>query len=147
PSSVYLTALASRALWLVRQTTPGIPQALSVAQTFLLAQRDAQGLWSETFETALSLIALVPSVTEPSVMSTSVHALQALQRPDGSWEDDVYSTALAVRALTLTTLSQPNPDLGGITGQVVSAQTGLPLAQVTVVSRSPLLSPARILCK
>ncbi len=129
--SVFLTAHALRALWYYRNTYQGVPAALTAARTFLLAQRGANNLWAEHFNTALALIALIPALPDLSSVSSSITALQSAQLANGSWDNDPYTTALALQALYLAGLPQPNPDYATIQGKVVDAQTGLPLAGVT----------------
>ncbi len=130
--SVHLTALAMRSLWFSRYTYIGVPAALTRAQTFLLSQRDAAGLWGETFNSALSLIALVPYLPDLAQVTSSIASLRAGQSANGSWNDDPYTTALALLALSLADAPQSNPDYVTIQGKVLDAQTGLPLSGVTV---------------
>ncbi|MEM7828011.1 MAG: carboxypeptidase regulatory-like domain-containing protein, partial [Candidatus Aenigmatarchaeota archaeon] len=57
--------------------------------------------------------------------------------PNGSWNDDPYSTALALRALYLSEnkpLPPPPPTTGSVMGKVVDASTNQPLSGVSVVS-------------
>ena len=129
-SSVYLSALAFRALWLHRHTVD-VTLALDTTQDFLLAQR-VNGAWEETWQTALVLMALVPHLDSTTPVADSLLALEHLQRPDGSWDRDVYTTALALQALALAAQPVSNPDLGSIQGQVIDGSTGVTLAGVTV---------------
>jgi len=131
-SSVYLTALAMRALWLERKHFQ-VAAALDQAQAFLLTKRQGAA-WAEPHETALVLLALLPRQTQADQYANEVSALRGGQRDDGSWLGDVYVTALALRALSIeygsTTNPNPNPDLGSIRGRVLDADTALPLANV-----------------
>jgi squalene cyclase len=130
--SVYLTALSFRALWFYRNTNTNVPAALARARDFLLSQRDASGTWGEPFNTALVLTALVPYLPDLSSVTNSISSLQSAQLANGSWVNDPYTTALALQALYLAALPQPNPDYATIQGKVVDAQTGLPLSGVAV---------------
>ena len=129
-TSVALSAQAMHALWHYRQVF-NVTTALDSAQAFLLAQRTAN-VWSETFETALALIAILPRLNDTSPVADSLTALTNEQQTDGSWQGDVYTTALALRALTLADQSVPNPDLTTLTGQVIDGDTGLALSGVSV---------------
>jgi hypothetical protein len=131
-SSVFLTAHTMRALWYYRHIYVGVPAALAAAQNYLLAQRGGSGLWAEHFNSALALIAIIPNLPNLSAVNASITALQAAQLPNGSWDNDAYTTALALQALYLASLPQPNPDFVRIQGKVVDALTGLPLSGVTV---------------
>ena len=130
-SSVFVTALTTHALWQYRHVYPDAAAAIGRAQQYLLAQRDASGLWKESFDTALALIALAPSLPNISSLTTSIASLKAGQASDGSWDEDAYTTALALRAIDLVSLPQPNPDYATLSGSVIDAQTGLPLAGVS----------------
>lgn len=130
--SVYLTALSLRALWYYRHIYVGVPAALTNGKTFLFSQRDGAGLWGEHFNTALALLAVIPTLPDLSSVTTSINNLAAAQLANGSWANDAYTTALALQALYLASLPQPNPDFVRIQGKVVDALTGLPLSGVTV---------------
>lgn len=131
-TSVFVTAQAMRALWHYRDQYSQVPIALNKAQDYLLASRDASGSWGESFNTALSLLALIPYLPDTATVSNSISSLQAAQLANGSWNNDPYTTALALQALYLAGLPQPNPDYVTIKGKVVDAQTDLPLSGVTV---------------
>ncbi|MCF6336542.1 MAG: carboxypeptidase regulatory-like domain-containing protein [Gammaproteobacteria bacterium] len=134
-ASVYLTALSMRALWHYRSVFLDVPVALANAQDFLLAQRDnTTGLWSETFKSALALIALIPNASEFSQLEAVLTELRNQQSDNGSWDNDVLTTSLALRALA----SQPTPlpvpiTTGSISGKVTNSVTGLPIANASVI--------------
>lgn len=132
--SVYLTALVMRALWYHRFTYGGVTSALTNGQNFLLARRDSGGLWGEHFNTALALIALIPVVSDLAVLNNSVTALQAAQLPNGSWSDDPYTTALALRAINDAGQPRADPDLGAVTGRVIDNVTGAPIANAAITA-------------
>ncbi len=142
-SAVFVTAQAMRALWYYRSTYQGVTGALTQAQNFTLSQRGVNGLWSENFETALALIAIVPNVTDLALISNSVAALEAAQLANGSWNDDAYTTALALRALKAYQDRKGGAvptTTGAISGYVVRAGSSEPIAGATVavIERSGL---------
>lgn len=125
-SSVYMTALVSMTLQQFPQTT-SIATAINKATFFLIAHQNTDGGFgsspSTVFETALSYLALVNEITDAIVIGNAINYLTSSQLPDGSWNDDPYSTALALRALanvkpnlsisaTDITFSKPNPTVG-----------------------------------
>ncbi|MDT8282667.1 MAG: carboxypeptidase regulatory-like domain-containing protein [Gammaproteobacteria bacterium] len=132
--SVYLSALAMRALWHYRAVFSDVTTALANAQNFLLSKRNAAtGLWFETHESALALIALVPNIGEFSQLESILTDLRNQQLNDGSWDGDAYVTALVLRALA----SQPTPQplvitTGNITGRVLNSVTKQPVANTSV---------------
>jgi len=123
-SQVFLTATAMRALWHYRHVAPHARPALDRARDYLLGQRDSAGLWPETHESALALIALSPYLPDASPIAISVAALEGAQAADESWGHDPYTTALVIRALGAAKRSQPNPDYAGVIAHIVDAQTG-----------------------
>ena len=129
--SVYVTAIAMRSLWLYRKTS-NVSIALESAKNFLLAKKATNHLWDEKYLSALALIAIAPTEQDNSVSLNSVDALYSLQSSNGSWDDDMYTTALILRALALASQKVPNPDLGSISGRVLSGDSGLALAGVKV---------------
>ena len=137
-TSVPLSAQAMRSVWHYRQAFD-VTTTLDNAQAFLLAQRTGI-LWSETFETALALIAILPRLNDTSPVADSLTALTNEQQTDGSWQGDVYTTALALSALALAEQSVPNPDLTTLTGRVIDGDINLALTGATV----ELIGPTNI---
>ncbi|MCP5158426.1 MAG: carboxypeptidase regulatory-like domain-containing protein [Gammaproteobacteria bacterium] len=129
-TSAFLSAQILRSLWHYRQVFAVTP-ALDGAQAFLLAQRGGS-VWQEILETALALIAIAPRLSDTSSIADSLAVLANAQLADGSWQGDVYTTALALRALALAETPLPNPDLATLTGQVVHGETGLALVGAMV---------------
>ena len=121
---VQTTALAMHALWLYRNQYQ-VDAALDAAQSFLLNERSG-ALWEGTEQSALALIALLSRAVDRSPYETALQALANRQNPSGDFDGGVYATALALRALTLGSL--PPPDLTRLTGRLVDAQSGQPLA-------------------
>lgn len=133
--SVYLTALALRALWPFRDTYSGVAAAAAAALRFLLSEVGPDALWGENFLTSIALLAAVPGVPDISVLEASVAALRAQQRPDDSWEADTYTTALAIQALAAFDSRKsgtPPPTSGSIAGHVIKAGSTEPIAGATV---------------
>ena len=116
-SHVYPTALILNALSHY-QTTYTLTTAITPAQTCLLDQATNQA-WSETHQSALALIALINTLDDLSPIAGHLSALRALQLANGSWDDAVYTTALALRALKLAEAPPTNPGLATIIGTVV----------------------------
>ncbi len=130
-SSIYLTAQVVRGLHPYRHRLD-LGDALPAAREYLLSQRTASGAIGEPFETAAALLAVAPVAVDPSRYQDAVQHLSDAQRADGSWEGDVFTTALALRALALASRPQPNPDLGTIRARVVNGETGVPIAGASV---------------
>src|SRR5215471_18937505 len=103
-SQIYYTAMALQALNAAR-----LPYSTSLSQnsavSYLRSQQNADGGYgapvSTPFETAVTLIAIIGTgqqLTNAETRATSY--LNSTQQANGSWVDDAYSTALALRALT-----------------------------------------------
>lgn len=133
-SSVHVTAVALRALWAHRQNYP-LTTYINKAKDFLLAARGANQLWAETHDSALALIAILPALTNRAPVRDSVDALQQQQSPNGSWSNSVYTTALALRVLSIS--AAPSPDEILVNGRVLDADTGLALSGMTAALEGP----------
>ena len=131
-SSVYVTALVSSALQSYRHHYL-LNDAIERANGFLLSKRNAQGAIGDAFETALAIIAMAPVTYDQSIYQDTVDYLTSLQLADGSWGNDVFTTALALHALNAVQTSVPaNPSAGIVSGRVTDSVTGSPLENVEV---------------
>jgi sugar lactone lactonase YvrE len=128
--SVFGTALAVQAIAAWRQQFEA-GTTLANAQNWLLGERTA-GAYASVLDNALALLALSRQTSDDAVLLPLVNALANAQQANGSWGDDGYLTALALRALGTYNLAPPAATTGGLTGTVVDQNTGAPLANVTV---------------
>lgn len=140
-SNITLTAQVMKAVWGFRNIY-AVSGALQKANNYLLAERVSGGLWPELNTSAHALIALLNYNNDRSGLTASVNALSAAQLNDGSFNGDVYTTALALYALHLATL--PAPDEITLSGKLIDGQSGNPLVSATVeitgVSNESLLT-------
>ena len=102
-SRVYYTALALRALSLYAAQFD-LADEIDLAVQYLRDRQNADGGFgpdgSTTFESALGLLALLEADVEiTQVESGAVSFIANSQQSNGSWEDDPYSTALALLVL------------------------------------------------
>ncbi|MFZ3138147.1 MAG: prenyltransferase/squalene oxidase repeat-containing protein [Thermodesulfovibrionales bacterium] len=107
-SEVYYTALVSSTLQQFPQTT-SIATAINRATSYIIAHQNTDGGFglggeitaptSTVYETAFAYLALVSVTTDAVVLSNAINYLTFTQLANGSWNDDPYSTALALRAL------------------------------------------------
>jgi len=95
------------------------------AQDYLLNHLDAQNS-AESWEIAQVLLAIIPLTTDPALYQSALDRLSSRQLSDGSWSQDAFSTALAVKAL------QQLQDTAQITDPAQSALTGIVLSQNTL---------------
>ncbi len=101
PSSIHMTAMAVMSL---RRCPGGEDKrsALEMATGYLLSrQRDDGGFgdaFSTVHETALACHALEGLLDDPKVILKAKEYLIRVQSGNGSWNDDIYSTALALEA-------------------------------------------------
>ncbi len=131
-SQVYITAIAFHALWHYRNYIPAIPAALTQAQSYLLSQRNQDSNWDEDYISAQSLIALLPVSTDNSELNPSISALKNKQTDNGSWGNDAYTTALALRAIHKAESPLLNPDFARLNGIVVRQQGELAMSNTLV---------------
>ncbi|MBI5184179.1 MAG: VCBS repeat-containing protein [Nitrospinae bacterium] len=119
PGNVYLTALALNALSRYK-TIYNLQATIDKASAFLFSTQNADGGFnagpvSTVYESALAFIALVESgAFTPANLAAAqrvLNYLTASQQINGSWNDDPYSTALALRALAMV---RPNLSVGAV---------------------------------
>ncbi|MCL2309840.1 MAG: carboxypeptidase regulatory-like domain-containing protein [Proteobacteria bacterium] len=136
-SAVYLTSLAGQAagVWSSRFQTGAISTA---SQNWLLSKRNASLHFGNTFDNACALLALSMQTAQTAVIQPIVDALKATQLSNGSWDNDPYLTALALRALWVATQPPTEPTTGDIQGRVVDYDTGSAIvgANVSLKERS-----------
>ncbi len=126
---VAVSAQTLRGLWHFRHSYVGVGSALERGSDWLLAQR-SDDLWASDSQSALALLAIIPTLKDQTLVGNSVSALAAKQLADGSWQTDSYSSALVLQALLLAAQPRPNPDLVTIRGQLMDGDTQLPLSGV-----------------
>jgi 3-keto-disaccharide hydrolase/Carboxypeptidase regulatory-like domain/FG-GAP-like repeat/CARDB len=127
-----LTALSTQVLWEYRHRFADVPNVLQLGMQYLVSQQ-LNELWASDAQTAQTLLAILPMTIDADATAGNVAALTAQQQLSGAWSEDVYSTALALRALLLAAQPRINPDLVAIEGQILDGDTDLPLVNVSVV--------------
>ncbi|MDX8377807.1 MAG: carboxypeptidase regulatory-like domain-containing protein, partial [Mariprofundales bacterium] len=132
-SDVYLSALAMRALLPYRNNLMGVDNVLVNAQNYLLTQRDIMGLWPETYQTAMSLLALIPALSpDLSSITMSMSSLGNEQWIDGNWNGSVFDTALATQVLQYEQQPPVGLSVAKLQGLVSDIQTTMLLAGVQI---------------
>ncbi len=130
--SVWFTALASEAMQRYRFLySLGTP--IAAANEFLRAtlQAGVTPAWLK----AQMLVPLLSFGQRDVLIDNALVALRTETGADGSWDADVYTTALAARALYLADNAQPAEPvarLATLSGRVVSAADNQPLAGATI---------------
>lgn len=127
-SNVYMTAVNLNAL-ISYSDVFDLQSEINNAVSYLLTKQNPDGTFGEgtVYETALSFIALIESgavgAEHATDLQKTIAYLLSTQLPNGSWNNDPYSTALALRALanvkpnlSITssdiTFSNPTPTVG-----------------------------------
>lgn len=126
-SSIYATALTLNALQQYAALR-NIRSTADLAADYLLQNQVAGGGWNTAAESGLALIALTAKTADLNLFSTAAQLLETSQLANGSWGDDVYTTAIVERALShVRDLSSgpTDPALATVTGMAVNAATGL----------------------
>lgn len=146
-SNVYMTSVISALLQQFPQMT-SIATAINKATAYIADHQNADGGFgtsaSTVFETALAYSALAAVSTDATALRGGISYLTALQASNGSWQQDPYVTALALKALHLSEQKPPPPPPpaagGRFTGIVLDAVTNQKLNGVVVVLESiPLI--------
>jgi hypothetical protein len=109
-------------------TTP-----IEAARSFLISSRQGDGSHGPAFATARVIAAGLAAGIERGALQPAVEWLAAQQLANGSFGDDAFVTALALRALTLWARPVEDPARAGLELRVVAADTRLPIAGATLV--------------
>jgi len=143
-SNAYVTAYVVRALS-AYSSTFDVKASITKASAYLLTKQNPDGGFgsspSNAYETALSIISLTESGQGSSTaLQNGINYLSTTQSANGSWNDDPYSTALALQALANV---KPNLSLAttDITFSKLMPQTG-ELITITAVIKNTGLEPA-----
>ncbi len=102
-SNVFMTATVLKTFSLFKNTFL-LQSEIDDAAAYLLYQQNPDGGFgsgvSTVYETALATMALIESGQGNALpLQSTITYIQTNQQPDGSWDNDPYSTALALRAL------------------------------------------------
>jgi prenyltransferase beta subunit len=101
-SNVYMTAMAAKTL-MEYKTSYNLQASINYAVSYLLTKQNPDGGFgapsSTVYETALVYQILVRTIYDPIAWAKAEGYLLNTQSLDGSWNQDAYSTALALRAL------------------------------------------------
>jgi hypothetical protein len=132
--SLPLTALTSIALQNYTFDYSGVSGAVSAASDYLLDNQVVDPGLENNWQAAISLLAVIPVIRDSALYASSVSQLTTDQQADGSWGQDVFTTALAVRALELAAnITFPeDPTTGSFSGQILDSGTSVPLSNVTI---------------
>ena len=109
------------------------------AVPYLLSQQSPTQQWSDSpFLTATAYEAIHDFVPlEPTASAVKTYLISR-QAAEGSWDNgDPFSTALALRALSLSGTAPANPTLAIVRGKVVDGQTGFVLDGVIATLTGP----------
>ncbi|MBM0104868.1 carboxypeptidase regulatory-like domain-containing protein [Steroidobacter sp. S1-65] len=135
-SDLYTTALAVRSLHPYRARFAGVQAVIASGNNFLLSRRGADALWGEDFASAQALLTLSMTLSDVSQLHQSEAALSARRLVNTSWSNDVYATALALRASHIFDARSGGsgvPTTGGaITGYVLRAGSSAAIEGATV---------------
>ncbi|HEY6241151.1 MAG TPA: carboxypeptidase regulatory-like domain-containing protein, partial [Burkholderiales bacterium] len=122
---------SAAALYALQTTGDGsTATTIRALSAWLLQRQGVDGSWQgDTYLTALSVIAVVPTMSDQSVRAAASGFLLARQGAAGSWSDDPFLTAVALRALSIGSAS---PAAASLTGKVIDQSTNSPLAGVNI---------------
>lgn len=148
-SNTYMTAMVLNTLSQFKSIYD-LQTPINKASTYLMASQSTDGGFgsspSTVYETALSVVSLIESGQgQAQPLQNAINYLTTTQSANGSWNDDPYSTALALRALayvrpnltlasTDISFSNPMPQVGTeVTITATVRNTGLETASNVTV--------------
>ena len=125
-SSVYASSEVAIALQAAKARVD-VSTASGRAKAYLLSKRNADQSFGETFETGFAVDALLALDTPRADLQASVAWLRTRQNANGSFSNDAYVTAVALRALWQFDQPELPPSNSGLRVRVLSAATELPI--------------------
>jgi len=131
-SSVFASAHVAR-VYADYRNRFSLTQPIARLTSFLQNARKPDQSFGESFETGFALDALLALRADRQALAPAFAALRARQAANGSFGDDAYVTAIAIRALWASEQPEANPTLAGLTARILSADTELPIAGAQLV--------------
>jgi uncharacterized repeat protein (TIGR01451 family) len=143
PSETYYTTEVLLALASLKELSVA-PQVLNGATSFLVGRKLPNGSFGSVLETALVYRALLARGYDVSTLPASpVAYLLSQQLANGSWENDHFTTAQAMLALSR---QLPNLTVTALTANPANAPLGSPVTlTATVRNTGPVAAPATTL--
>jgi len=131
-SNTYVTSLVLSAFSRLKATYTGLQPVINTAAAYVLSKQNADGGFgsspSSVHETALAYEALVASGIDVSASTPlAIDYLGRTQQANGSWDNDPYETALALKAL-----SDVKPNLSIASTDITLARNGVSGTTFTV---------------
>lgn len=133
PPSIEITSLILQAMRLSSVRYSSLGNSIQKATVYLYSLQSPSGGWGGNSLTAEALLGVIPVTNDSTKYSASLNALISGQRTNKSWNDDVFVTAKALRAIKLSE-KQSIPDVpnsAAVSGSIVDA-SGAPLSGVTI---------------
>ncbi|MBD8525506.1 carboxypeptidase regulatory-like domain-containing protein [Pseudomarimonas arenosa] len=131
-SSLWISAQVARTLQ-AYATRFALSASLTKSRNYMLSRQRADHSFGELFETAQALDALVALAAERTAIDRGIAQLAGLQLANGSFADDAYQTALALRALHAHAQPVIDPTMAQLRGRVIAADTELPITGASLV--------------
>lgn len=141
-TSVYVSSIVSLSLQVIKNEYE-IQNELDALTQYLLSQRNLidppasnYETWQSNWEASLALLAILKEVPDRSSYQVAIDKLLADQFINGSWDDDVYTTALALRVQAIIdgTVFIPPQNPSSIIGVVVDESNNqiIPAVNITL---------------
>lgn len=131
-SQAWTTAQIAPVL-LAFETRFALDVVLSRTRGYLLGRIDASGSAGSLHATALVLEALLQLRADRAALQASASLIDAAQSADGSFSNELYQTAVALRALHAWAQPPVDPQRATLRGRVIAADTSLPITGASFV--------------
>jgi len=113
---------------------PNVPAAIDLGVKYLLSKKEGPNGWGEIWENAEVSLSLMRTSSDPNTYSDVIVNLSSTQSANGSWVDDAYITAEALKAIVYaSTIKFPVIDATStISGSVYDGVSGFALPDVAI---------------
>lgn len=132
-SSVYVTSAVLAGLRYYTNSY-NLNSALVDGRSFLLTQKKSDGTYHSNLESAYALLGIIPITIDSTQYSDTLIQLKNAQALNFSWDEDTYTTALALQALALSkSLTLPSdPSQSYVQGTMIDRSSGSPIENALI---------------
>jgi len=135
--TIYITMITLDSLWMFRYAYD-LQSNMNLAREYLIEHQNIDGLWDENYLNALGVKVLLPLVVDKLVLEKNIDFIRNSQSPNGSWDNDIYISALSLYSLNaFENKSYESPQINEnntiIQGVITDFESGHVLSGVQII--------------
>jgi len=135
--TIYITMITLDSLLMFRYEYD-LQSNMNLAREYLIEHQNIDGLWDENYLNALGVKVLLPLVMDKLVLEKNIDFIRSSQIPNGSWDNDIYISALSLYSLNaFETKSYETPQINEnntiLQGVLTDFESGQVLSGVKII--------------